>query len=334
MNLRLNGLSLSLDNAHCEDCYISHAHSDHSSAARRKGKRLLASPETLALLGREGSERVNGSEHVKLRLMGAGHMLGATQLVAEWDGSHSAKQNGAPFHEEWKEGGKFVYTGDFKMEEGLTVKGAEVESCDYLLMESTYASPSTEFPPRAKVREGMLEWVRKESVLNTVILGGYSTGKAQELVAALNLDGIVPLVHPRIERVCAVYERFGAKLERVPLDSDEGEELKKRNFVGVMPFHLVNRELAYEVSRLCGKGVATALATGWANTFRYPVDNVFQLSDHADFGEMLDYIERAQPRKIYCCYGESEYLAKALRSEGYDAAHYEEAVQRTLVSEV
>jgi len=61
---------------------------------------------------------------------------------------------------------------------------------------------------------------------------------------------------------------------------------------------------------------------------------VFQLSDHADFGEMLDYIERAQPRKIYCCYGESEYLAKALRSEGYDAAHYEEAVQRTLVSEV
>jgi putative mRNA 3-end processing factor len=220
------------------------------------------------------------------------------------------------------------------MEEGLTVKGASVESCDYLLMESTYASPSTAFPPREKVREEMVKWVRKESELNTVILGGYSTGKAQELVAALNQAGIVPLVHPRIERVCTVYERFGVGLERVPLNSEEGEALKRGNFVGVMPFHMVNRELAYSVSRLCGKGVATALATGWASTFHYPVDRVFQLSDHADFGEMLDYLERARPGKVYCCYGEGEYLAKALRSRGYDASPFSEGAQRTLASEV
>jgi glyoxylase-like metal-dependent hydrolase (beta-lactamase superfamily II) len=75
MNLRLNGLSLSLDHGQLSDCYISHAHSDHSSAARRKGRRLLASEETLALLGREGSERVR-SDSVELRLTGAGHILG------------------------------------------------------------------------------------------------------------------------------------------------------------------------------------------------------------------------------------------------------------------
>ncbi|RLG19102.1 hypothetical protein DRN67_03520 [Candidatus Micrarchaeota archaeon] len=316
MSLRLNGLTLSLDNAYHADCYISHAHSDHSSAAKRKGKRLLASNETLALLGKESAERIKASEEVELRLMSAGHMLGATQLVAEWEGK------------------KFVYTGDFKLEPGLTVKGAEVENCDYLLMESTYASPSTKFPAREAVVAEMLKWVKKEAELNTVILGGYSTGKAQELVAALNSAGITPLVHPRIERVCKVYERFGVKLERVVLNSEEGEELKQDNFVGVMPFHLVNRELAYEVSRICGKGVATALATGWANRFYYPVDRVFQLSDHADFGEMIEYIERAQPRQIYCCYGESEYLAKALRARGYNAQDYTQASQRTLASEV
>lgn len=322
MNLRLNGLLLALDSAKCADCYISHAHSDHADAARSKGKRLLASPETLALLGKEGREAVQPADGVKLRLIGAGHMLGSTQLVAESDE------------------GKFVYTGDFKLEDGLTVKGAEAEQCDCLLMESTYASPSTNFPARGKVREEIVRWVRKEGELNTVLLGGYSTGKAQELIATLNEGGIVPLVHPRIEKVCGIYERFGVKLKRIALDSPEGEELKKRNFVGVMPFHIVNRELAYDVSRLCGRGVATALATGWAGTFYYPVDKVFPLSDHADFGEMLDYLERAQPRKIWCCYGDSEYLAKALCAKGFDASPFavrgeegaKDAAQRTLVA--
>ncbi|VVC03626.1 Uncharacterised protein [Candidatus Burarchaeum australiense] len=316
MNLRLNGFSLSLDNAKCGDCYISHAHSDHAAAAGRKGKRLLASAETLALLGKEGREAVHAHDSVKLRLINAGHMLGSTQLVAESDE------------------GKFVYTGDFKVEDGLTVKGAEVEACNYLLMESTYSSPSTAFPPREKVREELVRWVKKEAELNTVLIGGYSLGKAQELVATLNEGGLVPLVHPRIEQVCKIYSRFGVRLERIPLDSPEGEELKKKNFVGVMPFHLVDRELAYDVSRLCGKGVATALATGWANTFRYPVDKVFQLSDHADFGEMLDYLERAKPGKIWCCYGDSEYLARALCAKGYNASAFSEAAQRTLADEV
>ena len=322
MNLRLKDFSLALDSAKCADCYISHAHSDHADAARAKGKRLLASPETLALLGKEGKPAVQPVDGVKLHLIGAGHMLGSTQLVAECDE------------------GRFVYTGDFKLEDGLTVKGAETEQCDCLLMESTYASPSTQFPARWNVREEIVRWVRKESELNTVLLGGYSTGKAQELIATLNEGGIVPLVHPRIEKVCKSYERFGVRLQRIALDSPEGEELKKRNFVGVMPFHLVNRELAYDVSRLCGRGVATALATGWAGTFYYPVDRVFPLSDHADFGEMLEYLESAQPKKIWCCYGDSEYLAKALAAKGFDASPFavrdEEGVrdanQQTLVA--
>jgi DNA ligase-1 len=249
-------------------------------------------------------------------MINAGHMLGAKQLVVE-----AAE-------------GKFVYTGDFKFEDGFTTKRAEAEQCDYLLMESTYGSPTTVFPRREEVAESIAKWVHKESKLNTVLIGGYSMGKAQELVALLNEHGITPLVHPRIEKVCKVYERFGVKMQRIAMDSAEGEEMKKRDFVGVMPFHMVNRELAYEVSRLCNRGVATALATGWANTFYYPVDRVFPLSDHADFGEMLDYLEIAKPKQVWCCYGDAEYLAKGLRAKGYSAAPLAEAGQQMLIAGV
>jgi len=301
MNIRLNGFSLALDHSGRENCYISHAHSDHSSAAKIKNKKLLASEETLALLGTEGRLKVN-CDGISLRFLRAGHILGSTQLVVEGN-----------------EQGKFVYTGDLKLGDGLTTKGAEVEECDALLIEGTYGSPSMRFPPREEVRESIAKWVAKENKLNTVLLGGYSTGKAQELIALLNRHAIVPLVHPRIEQVCKVYERFGVHLERVALDSDEGNEMKKSNFVGVMPFHLVNRELAYEFGRTSGHGVATALATGWANTFHYEADEVFPLSDHSDFGELIDYCERSRAKKIYCCLGDEEYMAKALRKEGFDA---------------
>jgi len=315
MNLKVRGLELSLDNGELQDCYISHAHSDHTEAAKRTGKNILASEATLALLGKENKfGKVKVHDGVKLKLTNAGHMLGATQLVVE---------SGE---------GKFVYTGDFKFEDGFTTKGAEAEKCDYLLMESTYGSPSTEFPSRAEVAENIAKWVKKESKLNTVLLGGYSMGKAQELVALLNQNSIVPLVHPRIEKFCKVYERFGVKLQRVAMDSAEGEEMKRHDFVGVIPFHLVNRELAYEVSKLCNRGVTTALATGWANTFYYPVDRVFPLSDHADFGEMLDYLAIAQPKQVWCCYGDAEYLAKALRAKGYNAAPLAEAGQQMLLA--
>ena len=301
MNIRLDGFALALDHGGRENCYISHAHADHSGAAKMKNKKLLASEETLALLGKEGRQKVN-YDGISLRFLRAGHVLGSTQLVVE-DGAY----------------GKFVYTGDFKVGDGLTIKGAEAEECDMLLIEGTYGSPSMNFPPREEVREKIAKWVIKENKLNTVLLGGYSTGKAQELIALLNQHAIVPLVHPRIEQVCKIYERFGIHLERIAMDSEEGNELKKSNFVGVMPFHLVNRELAYEFSRTSGRGVATALATGWANTFHYEADEVFPLSDHADFKEIIDYCGRSGAKKIYCCLGDEEYMAKALRKEGFNA---------------
>jgi Cft2 family RNA processing exonuclease len=44
------------------------------------------------------------------------------------------------------------------------------------------------------------------------------------------------------------------------------------------------------------------------------------LSDHADFSQLINYVKRCKPRKIYTLHGEAKF-AKLLREMGYDAEY-------------
>jgi Cft2 family RNA processing exonuclease len=52
--------------------------------------------------------------------------------------------------------------------------------------------------------------------------------------------------------------------------------------------------------------------------YRYGVEHALPLSDHADFDELLELIERVQPKKIYSHHGYREF-ADFLRGKGFDA---------------
>ncbi|MFH1286015.1 MAG: MBL fold metallo-hydrolase RNA specificity domain-containing protein [Candidatus Micrarchaeota archaeon] len=313
MNLKVGDFSISLDRSGSEHCYVSHAHSDHAHVLGKKEKKFLASEETFCLAGYKGERTRTEFDGVRMSLFNAGHILGATQLEVEADGR------------------VYVYTGDFKMQDGLTTKGAEVRECDQLLIEGTYGTPGVHFPRRAQVYEEMKEWVDANSERGIILLGGYSIGKAQELVKFLNeYCGITPLVHEKIEKACRVYEKFGVKLDRVCTRSEESEELKRGNFVAVLPHNLVNTKLALGLGGIYNKRVVCALATGWSKMRNYAVHKSFTLSDHADFDEILEYVERSRARKIYCCHGNEMTLARELRERGYNAQPIFEANQSTL----
>ncbi|MEW6328835.1 MAG: MBL fold metallo-hydrolase [Candidatus Micrarchaeota archaeon] len=308
--LHFGECELSLDCARTRDCFVSHAHSDHISALRYKNKRILASDETLALAGRgKEIERLELDGGIEFELLESGHILGSKQLLV--------RENGT----------SFVYTGDFRLRAGLTTKEAEVRECDILLIEGTYGTPDSVFPAREEIYESIAGWVKINIERGRVVLlGGYSTGKAQELIKLLNERcGLAPLVHSRIHEICSVYDSFGVHLECVPLDSDEARELMGKSFAAVMPHHTVSAEMAANLGEIYGKKVVCALATGWANSRAYSVDKVFPLSDHADFKQILEYVERASPKRIFCCHGNEEALARELRKRGYEARAMEEA---------
>ena len=66
-----------------------------------------------------------------------------------------------------------------------------------------------------------------------------------------------------------------------------------------------------------------AMASGWAidssAKYRYGVDIVFSLSDHADHAELHETVEIVKPRRVYLVHGYTREFAAELRQRGWDA---------------
>jgi putative mRNA 3-end processing factor len=317
--LSMGGVTISLDDALTDTCFVSHAHSDHTAAfeklrkGRSPGMRIIASPETFAIVGRDYS----GHSFPGVSLHRAGHMLGARSLFAEADG------------------GTFAYTGDFSLHDSYTSKGAEILRCDTLMLDSTYCLPHLRFPDRIGILSKMEKFV-KQNQGSIIVFGAYTTGKTQELVKFLNKEcSIAPIVKEKAARVCAAYEKCGVRLDYFAAGSEQAEEAMRSPFVAILPPSEVNFAFGAKLSEAHNMPVKTAVATGWAQVSRFPTDAAFALSDHADFKETMEYINSSGAKRIICANSNSEAAAAALRNLGYNAQAKSEigaAVQTTLAT--
>ena len=64
------------------------------------------------------------------------------------------------------------------------------------------------------------------------------------------------------------------------------------------------------------------MMSGWAlnpgSQYRYGVDHALPLSDHADFDELLELIDRVRPKKVYTHHGFRDFPGQ-LQQRGIDA---------------
>ena len=301
-SLSAGGVRISLDDASGELCFVSHAHSDHTSAFSKK-REVLASHETFLIAGKEPFAR----NLPGISLHHAGHMLGARQLFMKFDG------------------GTFAYTGDFSLHDSYTARAAEILKCDTLMIDSTYCLPQMRFPKRYDVLAKMEKFVKANSE-SILVFGAYSTGKAQELVSFLNREcGIAPILAPRAAKISAAYEKCGVRLDYIEAGSDEASEASKRAHVSILPPPEVNFSAGARIAAQSGKSVRTAVATGWAAASRFPVDEAFPLSDHADFADTMRYIHESGAKTIICANSNPEAAAQYLRSIGINAVKKGEA---------
>lgn len=282
--------AIALDHGNGDVSFVSHAHSDHLNGVRRK-ERIIASEETIELAGLGGMQY----PLPKARLLNAGHMLGARQIAVEEDGQKS------------------VYTGDICLRDNLITKGADIGECDRLVIEATYADPFYKFPPYEKVCDQMAAWVREnhERRNANIIFGCYEMGKAQELVKFFNsYCGIAPLVNEKMNGFCDIYGKFGIKLDRVPIGSDEAEEIMKGPFVALVPMRNGKRYFARKLAEAFNRETLAAIATGWALRYGFNVDMAFPLSDHADHYDLKHYLEQSGAREIEFFSGDGSSLIK------------------------
>ena len=185
---------------------------------------------------------------------------------------------------------------------------------------------SDQFPPTAEVLKSVIRFCR-EAIDNdeTAVLLGYSLGKSQELLRGLADAGLPITLHESVFKLAQIYERLGQTFPRYG-------KFKGRPVAGhVLICPPLSNLLA--VLRRMGR-VRTAVLTGWAVDpncrFRYQTDAAFPLSDHADFTDLVEFVKRVAPRRVFTLHGFAADFAQTLRELGFDARALSEEEQLAL----
>lgn len=283
--------------------FVSHAHSDHIAAHAE----IVLSERTARLMqARMPGER---REHIlpfsqpsvvegrHLTLLPAGHIFGSAQLYLESDE------------------GTLLYTGDFKLRPGLSAERTEWKQAETLVMETTYGLPRYRLPPTKQVIDQIVAFCRDALEEGEVpVLLGYSLGKAQEILCALHGAGLPPMLHGSVFAMTRIYEQFGQSFcdyERYNANALAGKVL-------ICPPSANRSRMLAKIPRK-----RVAMISGWAvdpnAVYRYQVDAAFPLSDHADFPDLLAFVEQVRPRIVYTVHGFACEFAQTLRSRGIEA---------------
>jgi DNA ligase 1 len=283
--------------------FVSHAHSDHIAPHAE----IIVSERTARLMqARLPGER---NEHVlkfgetttvrglDVTLLPAGHIFGSAQFYLETSD------------------GSLLYTGDFKLRPGRSAEAPEWRQAETLIMETTFGLPRYRFPPTEEIIGQIVAFCRDALETGAVpVLLGYSLGKAQEILCALAGAGLKPMLHGTVHRMTRIYEQFGQEFceyERYNANHVAGKVL-------ICPPSVARSRMLEKIPEK-----RLAMMSGWAvepnAVYRYQVDAAFPLSDHADYTDLIRYVELVNPQRVLTLHGFAAEFARDLRERGIEA---------------
>jgi putative mRNA 3-end processing factor len=144
---------------------------------------------------------------IEICLKPAGHVLGSAQIVIDHQGS------------------RVVVSGDYKRKSDPTCAAFEPVKCDVFITEATFALPVFHHPDPVTEIDRLLASVTLFPHRAHVI-GAYSLGKAQRVIALLRQAGYtLPIyIHGALTKLCQLYEDHGIALApfKPPLPEKKG----------------------------------------------------------------------------------------------------------------
>lgn len=292
-----------------ERAVISHGHSDHARAGHGK---VLATPETLAIMqARYGEEAFASAQaarygepvrigEVEVSLVPAGHVLGSAQVALEHRGS------------------RVVISGDYKRRRDPTCRPFEPAACDVFVTEATFALPVFRHPPD---REEIAKLLHSVALFpeRAHLVGVYALGKCQRVIALLREAGWDrPIyLHGALVGLCALYEAQGIALGPLLPATGVDKEALKGEIVLAPPSALGDRW----TRRL--PDPVLAMASGWmrvrARARQRGVELPLVLSDHADWDELVATAAEVGAPRVWVTHGREEALVHALAAQGIEA---------------
>lgn len=285
--------------------FVSHAHFDHLALHRE----IICSEGTARLMrARMPGQRLEHvlpfnraeqlTEDCAITLHPAGHIFGSAQALL----THPVR-------------GTLLYTGDFKLRRGLSAEPCATPPADTLIMETTYGKPQYVLPPTDRVLADIIRFCRNAIEDGEVpVLFGYSLGKSQELLSSFAHAKLPVMLHPQTCKLTQIYEEMG--LSFPPYRSFSLPEVA--GHVVICPPQSASSAFLKKISPR-----RTAVITGWAldagAIYRYQCDAAFPLSDHADFADLLRFVELVQPKRVLTLHGFAREFAQTLRERGVEA---------------
>jgi putative mRNA 3-end processing factor len=288
---------------------ITHGHSDHARAGHGA---VLATQETLDLMRLRYGEGFAGSTQAirygesvdlggaRVTFHPAGHVLGSAQVAVEANGL------------------RIVASGDYKTVADPTCAPFELVPCDVFITEATFGLPV--------FRHGDPD-VEIAKLLRSVALfperahlvGAYSLGKAQRVIALIRKAGYdKPIhLHGAMEKITRYYEQRGIDLGRVEL----ARGAKKAELAGTIT--LCPPSALKEIWSRRFPDPVTCFASGWmrvrARARQHLVELPLVISDHADWDGLTATIAATGASDIWVTHGQEEALVHWSVTRGLQA---------------
>ncbi|MCA5005850.1 MBL fold metallo-hydrolase [Sphingobacterium bovistauri] len=265
---------------------ISHAHGDHAVPGHRA---IYATANTIAFMQHRFTKQPLDSYihknyresftvgDVVISFFPAGHILGSAQILMEYKGV------------------RYLYTGDYKLQQDITCEPLEYVKADVLITETTFADP-------AVIHPDPIEEIKKLNSTNlNIMLGCYALGKAQRITNLINTYCPLKTVytHHNIAPIHRIYDDKG--FVKLNYEIYNRKALKdgqnKVYLVPPMTFHNYFR----------AKNVLRVFASGWKRLQNYNDMTLF-ISDHIDWDDLNNFITEVEPTEIWTVHGEGIHL--------------------------
>jgi Cft2 family RNA processing exonuclease len=311
--IHLKGTGLWFDSKKkTELSFISSADIDKFTAPEK----IIATPETIKLLGNKVRKAVLLTcpynrpftlGNLQVELIPSGHMLGSAQMVVD------------------KGEKTLIYAGDISHVKLPTAKPLSVRSCDVLVLKCPHG-PDSELPTMAESLELLLKFIEEALSLNaTPLLTLNALGIGQDIIKSLGDNGYKLSLHPSIHQITKVYESFG-------ISFGDYELLKPANVYDRVVIASYEHSNTDDIKKI--KAKRKAIITEWGKEEVHHDQSIcetFTFSSKAGFDELMQYVDKVNPGKIYLIDRYANEFAKKLKSEGYETVVLEKPTQLDLL---
>jgi putative mRNA 3-end processing factor len=278
--------------------FITHAHKDHiTSSYNNKVFLTQATLDILNIYGLNPDTKIleynkkYKFDDLEYKIINSGHVLGSYSLILEYNGT------------------KINITSDLNTLPTTVTKEAKIEDCDILIIESTYGSQKDVFPNKDKEYNKLLKWITFNKLNNRLpIIGAYPLGKTQELVKLIsdNTNYNIGLTNEAYD-ICNVYQNHNIKMKNYYKINGNLNDLD----LLILNPSKINKTFINALSITCKKNLAFATTSG----MNFNIGEKFNISNHSDINQLLNYIDESNAKTIYTYHGKDIELSNIINKK-------------------